>query len=304
MSNRYDFKKLSARQKHYSWEGEMKKAVFLFIIALLLGCAKEKGDVLVNFDGGKITVEELKNEINKVPEFAKGIFEGPEGKRKFLDDLISRELIYLDAKKKKIDKDKEYLDMIERFKKDAMLEILLKREIEDKAKVDESELKAYYDANPQEFRLNEEIRASHILVKTEEEARDILKKLKEGADFKKLAMELSQDPGTSKKGGDLGYFGKGKMNPEFERAAIKLKEGELSEPVRTNFGYHIIKLTGRKQGQLVEYTKVTEILRQRLTREKQKKVFEEWIAGLKKDAKININEQAFKSMTETKKDVK
>ncbi len=282
----------------------MKKAVFLFIIALLLGCAKEKGDVLVNFDDGKITVEEFKNEINKVPEFAKGIFEGPEGKRKFLDDLISRELIYLDAKKKKIDKDKEYLDMIERFKKDAMLEILLKREIEDKAKVDESELKAYYDANPQEFRLNEEIRASHILVKTEEEARDILKKLKEGADFKKLAMELSQDPGTSKKGGDLGYFGKGKMNPEFERAAIKLKEGELSEPVRTNFGYHIIKLTGRKQGQLVEYAKVTEILRQRLTREKQKKVFEEWIAGLKKDAKININEQAFKSMTETKRDVK
>lgn len=282
----------------------MKKAVFLFVIALLLGCAKEKGDVLVNFDGGKITVEEFKNEINKVPEFAKGIFEGPEGKRKFLDDLISRELIYLDAKKKKIDKDKEYLDMIERFKKDAMLEILLKREIEDKAKVDESELKAYYDANPQEFRLNEEIRASHILVKTEEEARDVLKKLKEGADFKKLAMELSQDPGTSKKGGDLGYFGKGKMNPEFERAAIKLKEGELSEPVRTNFGYHIIKLTGRKQGQLVEYTKVTEILRQRLTREKQKKVFEEWVAGLKKDAKININEQALKSLSETKKEGK
>lgn len=282
----------------------MKKAVFLFVIALLLGCAKEKGDVLVNFDGGKITVEEFKNEINKVPEFAKGIFEGPEGKRKFLDDLISRELIYLDAKKKKIDKDKEYLDMIERFKKDAMLEILLKREIEDKAKVDESELKAYYDANPQEFRLNEEIRASHILVKTEEEAKDVLKKLKEGADFKKLAMELSQDPGTSKKGGDLGYFGKGKMNPEFERAAIKLKEGDLSEPVRTNFGYHIIKLTGRKQGQLVEYTKVTEILRQRLTREKQKKVFEEWVAGLKKDAKININEQALKSMSETKKEGK
>ncbi|MEK6693070.1 MAG: peptidylprolyl isomerase [Nitrospirota bacterium] len=282
----------------------MKKAVFLFVIALLLGCAKEKGDVLVNFDGGKITVEEFKNEINKVPEFAKGIFEGLEGKRKFLDDLISRELIYLDAKKKKIDKDKEYLDMIERFKKDAMLEILLKREIEDKAKVDESELKAYYDANPQEFRLNEEIRASHILVKTEEEAKDVLKKLKEGADFKKLAIELSQDPGTSKKGGDLGYFGKGKMNPEFERAAIKLKEGELSEPVRTNFGYHIIKLTGRKQGQLVEYTKVTEILRQRLTREKQKKVFEEWVAGLKKDAKININEQALKSLSETKKEGK
>lgn len=282
----------------------MKKVLFLIVIVILSGCAKEKGEVLVRFDGRKITVEEFKKEINKVPEFAKGIFEGPEGKRKFLEDLINRELIFLDAKKKKIDKDKEYLDMVERFKKDAMLEILLKREVEDKAKVEESELKAYYDANPEEFRLNEEVRASHILVKTEEEAREVIKKIKEGADFGKLAAEHSLDPETSKREGDLGYFGRGRLNPEFEKAAFKLKEGEISEPVKTNFGYHIIKLTGRKRGQLVEYPKVTEILRQRLTREKQKKIFEEWIAGLRKESKININEQALKSLIETEKEEK
>lgn len=280
----------------------MKKAVFLIVIALLLGCAKEKGVVLVNLDGRKITVEEFNIELGKVPEFAKGIFEGTEGKRKFLDDLISRELIYLDATKKKIDKDKEYLDMIEKFKKDALLEILLKREVEDKAKVEELELRAYYDSNPGEFRLNEEVKVSHILVKTDAEALDVIKKLKGGADFGKLAMEVSQDPGSAKKGGDLGYFGKGKMIPEFERAAFKLKQGELSEPVKTNFGYHIIKLTGRKSGQMVGYEKVSDILRQRLTREKQKKVFEEWVAGLRKEAKIKINEEVFKSLTEGKKE--
>jgi peptidyl-prolyl cis-trans isomerase C len=279
----------------------MKKTVLLIVLFLLIGCAKEKGEVLVRFDNGRITVDEFNKELNKVPEFAKGIFEGPEGKRKFLDDLISRELIYLDAKRKKIDKDKEYLDMIERFKRDALLEILLKREVEDKAKVEEAELRAYYDSNPEEFRLNEEVRASHILVKTEAEAKDVQKRLKGGADFGKLATEVSQDPGSAKRGGDLGYFGRGTMIPEFEKAAFRLKQGELSELVKTNFGYHIIKLTGRKPGQIVEYAKVSEILRQRLTREKQKKVFEEWVAGLRKDAKININEEAFKSLTEGKK---
>lgn len=280
----------------------MKKAIFFIILSLLLGCAKERGEVLVNLNGGKITVDEFNKELNKIPEFAKSIFEGPEGKRKFLDDLINRELIYLDAKKKNIDKDKEYLDMVERFKKDALLEVLLKREVEDKAKVEDSELKAYYDSNPEEFRLNEEVKASHILVKTEAEAGDVIKKLKGGADFAKLAMEVSQDPGSAKRGGDLGFFGRGKMIPEIENAAFKLKEGELSEPVKTQFGYHIIKLTGRKPGQLVEFSKVSEILRQRLIREKQKKVFEEWVSGLRKKAKIQINEEAFKSLIEGKKE--
>lgn len=280
----------------------MKKAIFLILLSFLIGCAKEKGDVLVRFDNGKIMVDEFNKEIGKVPDFAKSIFEGPEGKRKYLDDLINRELIYIDAKKKKIDKDKEYIDLVEKFKKDALLEILLKREVEDKAKVEDSELKTYYDSHQEEFRQNEEVRASHILVKTEAEAKDVLKKLKGGADFSKLAAELSLDPGSAKNGGDIGYFGRGKMIPEFEGAAFKLKQGELSEPVRTQFGYHIIKITGRKHGQLVEYDKVKEIIHQRMVREKQKKVFEEWVAGLRKGANIKVNEDVFKSMTEGKKE--
>ena len=280
----------------------MKKAIFLILLALLIGCAKEKGEVLVKFNNGKITVDEFNKEMSKVPDFAKSIFEGPEGKRKYLDDLINRELIYIDAKKKGIDKGKEYIELVEKFKKDALLEVLLKKEVEEKAKVDDSELEAYYHSHPEEFRLNEEVRASHILVKTEAEAKEVLKKLKGGSDFTRLAMELSMDPGSAKNGGDLGYFGRGKMIPEFEGAAFKLKQGELSEPVRTQFGYHIIKITGRKPGQLVDYSKVVDVIRQRLVREKQKKVFEEWVAGLRKNADIKVNEAVFKSITEANKE--
>lgn len=87
-----------------------------------------------------------------------------------------------------------------------------------------------------------EVKASHILVKTEDEAKRILEELKKGASFAKLAQEKSECP-SKKKGGDLGWFGRGKMVPEFEKAAFALKKGELSGIVKTKFGYHIIKVT-------------------------------------------------------------
>lgn len=90
-----------------------------------------------------------------------------------------------------------------------------------------------------------QVKASHILVKTESEARKILEDLKKGADFAKLAKEKSQCP-SKKRGGNLGWFGRGKMVPEFEKAAFSLKKGELSDIVKTQFGYHIIKVTNTK----------------------------------------------------------
>jgi parvulin-like peptidyl-prolyl isomerase len=90
-----------------------------------------------------------------------------------------------------------------------------------------------------------QVRASHILVKTEDKAKWIYKELQNGKDFAKLAKEYSDCP-SSAKGGDLGFFGKGQMVKEFEDAAFSLKEGEISKPVKTQFGYHLIRVTGRK----------------------------------------------------------
>ncbi len=90
-----------------------------------------------------------------------------------------------------------------------------------------------------------EVRASHILVKTEKEANDILEQLKGGKDFGEMAKKFSQCP-SGKKGGDLGFFGKGRMVREFEDAAFMLQKGEISKPVKTKFGYHLIKVTDSK----------------------------------------------------------
>ncbi|PRO64982.1 peptidylprolyl isomerase [Alkalicoccus urumqiensis] len=104
--------------------------------------------------------------------------------------------------------------------------------------IDEETLQAEYDAG-------EEVEARHILVSTEEEAEVILEELENGADFAALAEENSQDPGSAEEGGDLGSFGRGTMAPPFERAAFSLENDEISDPVESTFGYHIIQVTGR-----------------------------------------------------------
>lgn len=111
-----------------------------------------------------------------------------------------------------------------------------------------------------------EIKASHILVSDEEKAKDLKKQLDEGASFEELAKEHSEDPGSKEKGGDLDYFGPGQMVPEFEEAAYKLEVGQISEPVKSAKGYHIIKLTDKKE--LKPYDEVKDELRKDLENER------------------------------------
>lgn len=108
-------------------------------------------------------------------------------------------------------------------------------------KVSEKEVKKSYE------NYKPEIKASHILVKDEKTAQEVKKKLDGGAKFEDLAKEYSQDPGSAANGGDLGFFGPGKMDPAFEEAAYKLEAGQISEPVKSQFGYHIIKVTEKKE---------------------------------------------------------
>lgn len=112
--------------------------------------------------------------------------------------------------------------------------------------VTDKEAKEYYEENPDLFAIDE-VEASHILVEDEKLAREILDKLKGGADFAEMAKEHSID-GSADQGGSLGTFGKGVMVPEFENAAFALKPGEISDLVKSKFGYHIIKVTGKNQG--------------------------------------------------------
>ena len=280
-----------------------KVLVFILTISLIfvfIACAKkeeQKGPYLAKVGNTKITRADLEREIKNLPEFAQKLFEGSGGKEKFLDELIKKELLYQEALKKGLDKDVEYRRKVEEYKKLTLIGLLLEKEIETKAKVTDQDVKDYYEKHKEELASVSQIRASHILVKTEEEAKKILERLKKGEDFAKIAKKSSIDPGSAKNGGDLGFFSSGQMVPEFEAAAARLKTGEISEPVKTKFGYHIIKVTDKKMGTPVEFEKAKNVIFQRLSAEKQKEFFDSYIESLKKSYKVEIDKEAVSKLS-------
>ncbi|MBE0425099.1 MAG: peptidylprolyl isomerase [Nitrospirae bacterium] len=281
----------------------MRKIVIIiltFSFFAFAACAKkedQKGPYLAEVGNVKITQADLKRELKNLPEFAQKLFEGSSGKERFLDELVKKELLYQEAVKKGLDKDPEFRSKVEDFKKITLIGQLLEKEIELKTQVTDQDVKDYYEKNKEDFADITQIRASHILVRTEGEAKKILERLKKGEDFAKIARDNSIDTGSAKNGGELGFFSSGQMVPEFERAAARLKVGELSEPVKTQFGYHIIKVTDKKAGKPLEFKEVQNLIFQRLTAEKQKAFFDSYIEGLKKSYKVEINRDALSKLS-------
>lgn len=282
----------------------MKKVLFAVSILMLsilifAGCeekAKTTSPVLVKVGNAAITQDDFIKEVTRIPEWAREQFSGKEGKDKFLEELIKRELVYQDAKKMKLDKDPEYVEKIKEFEKMNLISLILKKEVEEKAKVADAEVKEFFDKNADKFTVGTTVRASHILVDNEEQAQKIRERIKKGDNFAKLAQALSKDKGSATKGGDIGYFGSGQMVPEFERAVMALKVGEVSEPVKTRFGYHIIQLTDVKKGEVASFEQSKEAIKRQLLAEKQRGLIDSYIANLMKQGKIKKDEKAIASM--------
>jgi peptidyl-prolyl cis-trans isomerase C len=163
----------------------------------------------------------------------------------------------------------------------------------------DAEAKDFYGKNPDQFKQDESIRASHILIRVDEKAEaaarakakatieQVLKKAKAGEDFGKLAQQYSQD-GSAAQGGDLGYFPRAQMVPAFSDAAFALKPGEISGVVTTQFGYHIIKLVDRKPGRVVPFEEASPQIKQYLEGQKKQQHADAFIDGLKKKSKIEV----------------
>ena len=183
------------------------------------------------------------------------------------------------------------------LKKAMTIEEFVKKKFADKTAVPESEVKAYYDSNPQYFQQPEQVRANHILIKVEPDAKaedktaalgkikDVQKKLKEGAKFDALAKEYSEGP-SKDKGGDLGYFRRGQMVKPFEEKAFSLKPGEVSDVVETQFGYHLIEVVDVKPASVVPFSEVKERIQKFLQQQKTQAEMFKYIDELRKSAKV------------------
>lgn len=276
-------------------------AISLCILSSSVYAEEEK--TLAEVNGVKITIDDFEQEVSSVPENYRGMINA--NKKKFLDDIILQELLYQEALKKKLEKDKDVISTLERVKKKILAQKLLEKEVMELAKVSEDEIKKHYEENKNDYKEPEQVNAAHILIRLKDGAtpeedkaamdkiQGLLKKIKEGGDFSTLAKENSDCPSGSK-GGELGYFSRGQMVPEFEEAAFKLKAGEVSDIVKTKFGYHIIKVLDKKEERVKEFSEVKEEIEQKLTGEKQKSAFEDYTKKLKDNAKITINEELLK----------
>jgi len=274
--------------------------LLLCSVLFVAGCSQEPrsdSPVLARVGDSVITHDDYIREISRVPEWARSNFKDLDGKGKFLDELVKKELVYQYAKKMRMQNDREYLDKVEEFKKMTLVTMILKKEVEEKTTLDDEMVKAFYDENSDKFRIGTEIKASHILVKTEDEAKDVAARLEKGSSFADLAKTLSIDKASGQKGGDLGYFGRGKMVPEFERAVLNLKPGEISIPVSTRFGYHIIRLDDIKEGKLASFEQSAESIRRQLAAEKQKALFDSFVDKLKADTEISKEIEALASIS-------
>ena len=163
----------------------------------------------------------------------------------------------------------------------------------------DAEAKDFYAKNPERFKEEESVRASHILIRVDANAdaatkakakatiESVLKRAKAGEDFAKLAQQYSQD-GSAAQGGDLNFFPRGQMVPEFSNVAFSLKPGQISDVVTTQFGYHIIKVTDRKPGRVVPFEEAAPQIKQFLEGQKKQEHADAFIAGLKKKSKIEV----------------
>ena len=236
----------------------------------------------------KIGNDEIKN--SEVLETWKGLF--PAGsapdfntfdeniRQNVLRGLVSERLLYQEAVKAGTDKSDEVKKRLATLQRQLIMQTFMEQKA--KSLVNDDQLKAAYDKKVAEMKGEEEVKARHILVASEDDAKKIAEQLKKGGDFDKIAKEKSTDKGSGANGGDLGWFTKDKMVPEFADAAFKLKKGETSSPVKSSFGWHIIKVEDRRPVAITKFDEMKESLRAEATN----KAVQGYLEGLLKGADI------------------
>jgi len=275
----------------------MKKATKL-LGSLLLTCTLAQAQTLVTVNGVDISQKEVETALmnatqgrfNQVPADKQVEF-----RKQVLQQLIAKELVYGDAKKTGVLKTKEFKDEYKKVQENIKKELaiqLWQKKLVDTITISNKELKKYYDTNKEEFNEKESVHARHILVKTEDEAKSIIRDLKslKGDKLQSKFIELAKSKSTGPsgvKGGDFGFFSKGQMVPEFDSKVFDMRVGSITKnPVKTQFGYHVIYLQEKKAGKTRAYTEVKSFIEQRLKMEKFKDVLQKKMKSLESSAKI------------------
>lgn len=246
--------------------------------------------VVARVNGGEIKKSDITREMTALPPQLQQI-PLEQIYPQLLERMVDARLLMDEAKKDKIDQSDEYKSRLSHAQDRIMADLELRAKV--KPQVTDAMVKERYNTAISKAPQQDEVKASHILVKTEKEAQDIIAQLGKGGDFAKIAAEKSDDKGSAEKGGELGYFTQGAMVPAFAKAAFGMKPGEISKtPVKTEFGYHIIKVEDRRKAPPIPLEKVRPQIEAQLGNE----LADKYLDGLRKGAKIELFDLTGKPM--------
>ena len=251
--------------------------------------------MIATYDGKKFTTEDFRREVERLPPRSRAQLTTPERRRQFVDNFILNALLAEQGHTKGYDQDPEIVRQIDDLRQRLVVQRVM-RDYQESPVLTDHEVKKYYDQNQRLFS-GAQIHAAHILVKDEALAKQLRAQLdKEPEKFEDLAKVNSVDTATAARGGDLGFFGQGRMVAEFERAAFALENpGDITPVVQTPFGYHIIKLIERKDGPPKPFDDVKERIRVAMTNQRRQDLVTQRFDKVKVDAKIQVDDDALQN---------
>jgi peptidyl-prolyl cis-trans isomerase C len=263
------------------------------ILLLSAGCAPppEEG-VLALVNGRQITQTDFDIHWGELAEATRARYLKEGGKRLFLDELITRELLMQEARKLGLDKSDTIRDRAQRYKEQLIIDELLKDRIKAKVELTDEELNAFYDQHASELLPPLKVRVAQMLLPNISAAKDLEHQINQGGSFAKFAQRYSIDFKTKANGGDLGPYRKELVAPEVDAVIHTLKTGMVSAPIKTAAGYYLIMLTPLDKEIIQADVAVRERLRQELLNEKRRKRFEGVIADIRTKAVIRLADAA------------
>ncbi len=255
---------------------------------------KMENQVIAKVGNREISANDVKMAIMTAPKGNEEFLQSEYGKKELVNQMVIQEMVYQYAKENKFDEDEIFqremaLVEVDKLKEYGIIKLL------ENVKVSDEDIEKYYQENQAEFKTDQKASASHILVADEAEAQALLESIKAGKDFAEAAQEVSMCP-SKENGGDLGFFQRGQMVPEFEDAAFALEVGGVSDLVKTQFGFHIIKLNEIEEGRALAFEEVKEKINDQLFANARNEEFGKATEMLRGKYDIDVNDEILKSI--------
>lgn len=281
-----------------------KTGTALVLLLILFACGNssreivESTQMVARINEKEITTTYVERRLKRIsPAVRSRALRSKEDQRKFIDSLVSRELLLQAAKKEKLNDNYAFRIQLQDYKNDLLVQTYLRqRLIKQNITVTEKEIVDAFNAQQDNFKEQPEIRFSQIFLQSEVEAEDVLKRLKEGEDFAKVAFEKSIDRATAARGGDRGYIRKWQLPTPVAKMVFGMDRDQISKVVPLDFGYTILKVTDKRLGKDVTLEMVAGAMKNKLLQDKQRMFVNILVEDLKRNAQVVVNESALASL--------